>query len=72
MAVLGKLNSDQLKEIATSLRLIALGQLVYFGYTGLSKGPWWRILPSVLATVVLMSVALYVLAFFEEKARALQ
>jgi hypothetical protein len=53
------MNSEQRKHLAQSLQTIALGQLAYFGYTGLAQPE--RVAITIAVYVLLDGLALFVL-----------
>lgn len=62
-----KLNVEQSKHLAASLRAYGLGQLAAFGYTGIQLGEWLTVVVSLLTMLSFEYVALLALKDSETK-----
>ena len=53
-----KLNKEQSKHFATSLRAYGIGQLAAFGYAGIQTSDWTTVIVSGIILIVLEFIAL--------------
>lgn len=56
-----KLNQEQSKHLATSLRAYGIGQLAAFGYVGIQVSDWYSVIISAIISLSLELGALFFL-----------